>query len=91
MQISIIKTNKGVQVMNTIIQELGRDVFEGFKTRNEAALVLNELAEIDVAIAWDMVEAARMRLVRRQAIIDTAEQNDMGVEYERQYRLGAMI
>ncbi len=78
--------------MNTVIQELGRDVYEGFKTRNEAALVLSELSEIDVAIAFDMIEKARHQHVLRLAVTYEQEQaeDEDNARYEREYRLGAM-
>lgn len=79
--------------MNTIIQELGRDVYEGFKTRNEAALVLWELSEIPVSIAFDMIERERKRIVNIQCQIDTMEQqeDEDNARYEREYRIGASL
>jgi len=79
--------------MKTVIAELGRDVYEGFKTRNEAALVLWELSEIPVSIAFDMIERERKRIVNIQCQIDTMEQqeDEDNARYEREYRIGASL
>ena len=78
--------------MNTVIQELGRDVYEGFKTRNEASLILWELSEIPVTLAFDMIvkatdhHATVLAIEYEQGLEE--EYND--IRYEREYRLGAM-
>jgi hypothetical protein len=78
--------------MNTVTQQLAQEVYEGFKTRNEAALMLSELSEINVAIAFDMIEKARHQHVLRLAVSYEQEQaeDEDNARYEREYRLGAM-
>ena len=78
--------------MNTVTADLAREVYEGFKTRNEAALILSELSEIDVSIAFDMIEKAKQRHVLNLAVSYEQEmdEDEDNARYERQYRVGAM-
>jgi hypothetical protein len=79
--------------MNTVTADLAREVYEGFKTRNEAALVLSELSEINVATAFDMIEKARHHHILNLAVSYEQEQaeDEDDIRYEREYRLGASL
>jgi hypothetical protein len=79
--------------MNTVTADLAREVYEGLKTRNEAAMVLSELSEIDVAIAFDMIEKARHRHILNLVFTYEQEQfeDEDDTRYEREYRLGASL
>ena len=79
--------------MNTVTQQLAQEVYEGFKTRNEAALILSELSEINVAIAFDMIEKARHRHILNLAVSYEQEQaeDEDNAQWEREYRLGASL
>jgi len=79
--------------MNTVTQQLAQEVYEGFKTRNEAALILSELSEINVAIAFDMIEKARHRHILNLVFTYEQEQfeDEDDTRYEREYRLGASL
>jgi hypothetical protein len=78
--------------MNTVTADLAREVYEGFKTRNEAAMVLSELSEIDVSIAFDMIEKAKQRHVLNLAVSYEQEQAEYedNARHEWEYRVGAM-
>ena len=79
--------------MNTVTADLAREVYEGLKTRNEAVMVLSELSEIDVAIAFDMIEKARHRHILNLVFTYEQEQfeDEDDTRYEREYRLGASL